>query len=134
MLQRYLDIEKIRFGSRLTVLMDIPPDTLEARVPNLILQPLVENAICHGIEPHAKQGRIELRARRADGKLALEVCDNGGGLDKGGPAQDGVGLSNTRARLQTLYGKAHGFNLSDPPGGGFQVRLTIPFRTANSIA
>jgi two-component system, LytTR family, sensor kinase len=129
MLQRYLEIEQIRFGPRLTVMIDIAPETLDARVPNLILQPLVENAICHGIEPHAKQGRIELRARRAASDLALEVCDNGGGLRKDEPAEDGVGLSNTRARLQALYGKAHGFDLRDAPGGGFQVRLTIPFRT-----
>jgi signal transduction histidine kinase len=129
MLRRYLEIEQIRFGRRLTVRMDISPETLEARVPNLILQPLVENAICHGIEPHARQGRIELRASRADGELALEVRDNGGGLGRNGPSKDGIGLSNTRARLQTLYGDAHGFNLRDGLEGGFQVQLTIPFRT-----
>jgi two-component system, LytTR family, sensor kinase len=129
MLQRYLEIEQIRFGRRLTVVMDIAPDTLEARVPNLILQPLVENAIGHGIEPHAKLGRIELRSRRASGALALEVCDNGGGLRKDEPAVEGVGLSNTRARLQTLYGQAHAFDLCDAPGGGLLVRLTVPFRS-----
>jgi LytS/YehU family sensor histidine kinase len=133
-LQRYLEIEQIRFGSRLTVKMDVAPDTLEARVPNLILQPLVENAICHGIQPHAKPGRIELRSQRADGMLMLEVCDNGGGLRKDEPAQEGVGLSNTRTRLRTLYGQAHGFDLRDAPGGGLQVRLTIPFRTADPPA
>jgi two-component system, LytTR family, sensor kinase len=133
-LQRYLEIEQIRFGSRLTVKMDIAPDTLDARVPNLILQPLVENAICHGIQPHAKPGRIELRAQRADGMLALEVCDNGGGLRKNAPAQEGVGLSNTRARLRTLYGQAYAFHLCDVAGGGLQVRLTIPFRTTGPRA
>jgi signal transduction histidine kinase len=130
MLRRYLEIEQIRFGRRLTVTMDIAPETLEAHVPNFILQPLVENAICHGIEPYAKPGRVELRARRAANDLTLEVRDNGGGLRKDEPTKDGVGLSNTRARLQTLYGNAHGFDLRDAPGEGLQVRLTIPFRAA----
>lgn len=130
MLRRYLEIEQIRFGRRLTVTMDIAPETLEAHVPNFILQPLVENAISHGIEPHAKPGRIELRARRDASGLAVEVCDNGGGLGKNGPVKEGVGLSNTRARLHTLYGSAHGFDLRDADGQGLQVRLTIPFRTA----
>ena len=132
MLQRYLEIEQIRFGARLTVEMHIPPGTLDARLPNLILQPLVENAICHGIEPHAKPGRIAVRAQRADAMLSLEVSDNGTGLPKDEPAQEGVGLSNTRARLRSLYGQAHGFELRDAPGGGLLVRLLIPFRTADS--
>ncbi len=131
-LSRYLGIEQIRLGDRLTVDMNIAPDTLDARVPNLILQPLVENAICHGIQPHAKPGHIELRSQRLDGSLLVEVCDNGGGLSKGAPAGEGVGLSNTRARLQTLYGAAHGLELRAAPEGGLQVRLTIPFRTAQT--
>jgi signal transduction histidine kinase len=130
MLERYLGIEQIRFGNRLTVEMDIASDAMDACVPNLILQPLVENAICHGIEPHAKPGRIRLRAQRSAGVLALEVCDNGGGLRKDDLAEDGVGLSNTRARLRTLYGEDHGFDLLDAPGGGLLVRLSIPFRAA----
>ena len=127
-LQRYLEIEQTRFGSRLTVKTDIAPDTLDARVPNLILQPLVENAIRHGIEPHAKPGRVELRAQRDADMLVLEVCDTGAGLGGNGPAEEGVGLSNTRARLRTLYGEAHRFELRDAPGGGWRVWLTIPFR------
>jgi two-component system LytT family sensor kinase len=130
-LQRYLEIEQIRFGNRLTVKLEIAPDTLDAQVPNLMLQPLVENAIRHGIEPHIKPGRIELRAQRAAGAITLEVCDNGGGLQKDEPAEEGVGLSNTRARLRTLYGENHSFDLCDAPGGGMLVRLTIPFRTVN---
>jgi two-component system LytT family sensor kinase len=130
-LERYLGIEQIRFGNRLTVKMDIAPGTLDAQVPNFILQPLVENAICHGIEPHTKPGRIELRARRAAGVLTLEVCDNGAGLRPDEPAEEGVGLSNTRARLRTRYGEAHGFELRTAPGGGLLVRLSIPFRLAD---
>jgi hypothetical protein len=127
-LQRYLEIEQTRFGDRLAVTMKIAPETLDARVPNLILQPLVENAIRHGIEPHAKPGRIELRAHRQDGLLALEVCDSGAGLRGGAPATEGVGLSNTRARLRELYGAAHQFELQDGSDGGLRVRLSIPFR------
>jgi two-component sensor histidine kinase len=128
-LRRYLDIEQTRFGDRLAVTMEIAPDTLDARVPNLILQPLVENAIRHGIEPHAKAGRIELRAHRQDGSLALEVQDSGAGLRGGAPAAEGVGLSNTRARLREMYGASHEFELKDAAGGGLRVRLRIPFRS-----
>ena len=131
-LQRYLEIEQIRFGDRLTVKLEIAPDTLDAQVPNLILQPLVENAIRHGIEPHARPGRIELRAHREADVLSLDVCDNGAGLRNHDPGNEGVGLSNTRARLQELYGKAHRFELGSGPGGGLLVQLTIPFRLENN--
>ena len=130
-LQRYLEIEQIRFGSRLRVEIDAAPETLGAKVPNLILQPLVENAIRHGIEPHARPGRIRLLARRQADELAIEVHDNGGGLTSASPV-DGVGLSNTRSRLKTLYGDAHIFEFCSPPEGGLLVRLTIPFRSASS--
>jgi len=125
-LKRYLEIEHVRFGSRLEVEVRAAPETLEARVPNLILQPLVENAIRHGIEPHARPGRIRLLARREADQLALEVHDNGGGLASPSPV-DGVGLANTRARLRALYGEAHRFEFRSPPEGGLMVRLTLPF-------
>jgi two-component system, LytTR family, sensor kinase len=128
-LQSYLEIEQIRFGSRLTVEMQIPTDLLDARVPNLILQPLLENAIRHGIEPHAKPGIIELRAQRANGELTLDVSDNGAGVSNANTLNEGVGLSNTRARLWTLYGEAHRFELGNRPEGGLRVRVTIPFQT-----
>ncbi|HXP60576.1 MAG TPA: histidine kinase [Dongiaceae bacterium] len=127
-LERYLEIEQIRFGSRLHVEIQAAPDTLQARVPNLILQPLVENAIRHGIEPHARPGRIRLLARRQAEALTLEVHDNGAGLASPSPV-DGVGLANTRARLRTLYGEAHAFEFCNPPEGGLLVRLSIPFRS-----
>jgi two-component system LytT family sensor kinase len=129
-IRRFLEIEQIRFGNRLSVNVDVAPDTLDALVPNLILQPLVENAIRHGIEPHAKPGRIELRAQRANGALTLDVSDNGGGLANGAQVTEGIGLSNTRARLRTLYGDAHTFELQQTPGSGLRVRLTIPIRLA----
>jgi two-component system LytT family sensor kinase len=130
LLKRYLAIEKIRFGDRLNVDVAAPAEVLEAQVPNLILQPLVENAVRHGIEPRAKAGRIELRAQQANGALVLEVSDNGPGLPPSQPMSEGVGLSNTRTRLRTLYGEAHGFELRQSPEGGLLVRLRIPFRTA----
>ena len=131
-LKSYLEIEQTRFGDRLSVGMDIAPEALEARVPNLVLQPLVENAIQHGIEPHAKPGRIELRARRENEQLHLEVCDNGDGLpDPERPGQ-GIGVSNTRARLQQLYGAAHRFEFSNGESGGLRVRVVIPFRLASN--
>ena len=128
-LKRYLEIEQTRLGDRLTVKMDIQPETLRARVPNLILQPLVENAIRHGIEPRARPGRIELRAQRQNGTLALEVKDNGTGLPEGKAIDEGVGLSNTRARLRGLYGEAHQFDLVPVEGGGLLVQVTIPFQS-----
>ncbi len=130
-LQAYLELEHIRFGSRLGVEIRAGPETLEARVPNLILQPLVENAIRHGIESQARPGRIRLLARRQGDELTLEVHDNGGGLASQ-PPPDGVGLSNTRARLRTLYGEAHVFEFCNPPEGGLLVRLTLPFRSEST--
>jgi two-component system LytT family sensor kinase len=127
LLQLYLAIEQVRFGSRLTVRMNIAPDTLGAQVPNLILQPLVENAIRHGIEPRARPGCIELQAHRKDGALALVVSDDGAGLGDNGTIEEGVGLSNTRARLRELYGPAHRFELARGQGGGVRVEMSIPF-------
>lgn len=129
-LTRYLEIEQTRFGERLRVRLQIEPAAMDANVPNLILQPLVENAIKHGIEPHARPGTVELRARREDGMLRLEVEDNGDGLQTGKPSGFGVGLSNTRARLEQLYGEHHRLEMVNGPGGGLLVRLSIPWRTA----
>lgn len=128
LLQLYLGIEQIRFGDRLSIGLDVAPDTLEAQVPNFILQPLVENAIRHGIEPRARPGRIELHARRRADGLALAICDNGKGLSGAAPAREGVGLSNTRARLRELYGESHQFELRSGPEGGLRVEMTIPYR------
>ena len=130
-LERYLDLEQIRFGDRLSVKRKIEADTLDARVPNLILQPLVENAIRHGIEPWSKPGCIELGASRSDNRLILTVADNGAGLRQQEPITEGVGLSNTRERLRALYGDAHRFELRRGPEGGLLAQLTIPFRVEN---
>ena len=133
-LRRYLEIEQTRFGDRLVVRFDIAAETLGALVPNLILQPLVENAIRHGIEPRAKPGCIDLRAWRENGRLKLEVRDNGVGLAPGRRPEEGVGLSNTRARLQQLYGDGqHRFGLDNASGAGLAVCLEIPFRPATGV-
>jgi two-component system LytT family sensor kinase len=128
LLQLYLGIEQIRFGSRLTVKMNIAPETLHAQVPNLILQPLVENAIKHGIEPRARRGCIALETQRHNGTLDIVVSDDGAGLGNGGKIKEGVGLSNTRARLRELYGGTHRFELKPGAEGGVRIEMTIPFR------
>ena len=127
-LERYLEIEKIRFRDRLSVEMAIDPETLDARVPNLVLQPLVENAIRHGISKRRGAGRIEIRACRRGDSLELRVLDDGAGLDaSGGGATEGIGLSNTRLRLEQLYGERHSFTAGGRLEGGFEAALIIPF-------
>jgi two-component system LytT family sensor kinase len=126
-LKRYLEIEQTRFRERLTVEMDIAPETLRAKVPNLVLQPLVENAIRHGIERHARRGKIVLRAHRDNGRLQLEVEDNGNGIANLNGGREGIGLSNTRNRLTHLYGADHRFELQNVPTGGLLARVIIPF-------
>jgi LytS/YehU family sensor histidine kinase len=131
-LKCYLEIERIRFEDRLTVQMNIEPQTLDARLPNLILQPIVENAIRHGISPRTSAGRIEIEARRLNGTLQVQVTDNGPGLpsdsNSGSIVKAGVGLANTQARLKQLYGAEHRLDLANAAGGGLTVILEIPFR------
>ncbi|HEX6040816.1 sensor histidine kinase [Longimicrobium sp.] len=132
--QRYLDIEQVRFHDRMAVRFDVAPDTLGAQVPSMILQPLVENAVKHGLSRKRGAGRIEVRSRRAVHTLELSVRDDGPGFG-GAPAggRTGVGLVNTRARLEQLYG-ADGFELyrGDAPGGGALVRITLPLRVGSA--
>jgi two-component system, LytTR family, sensor kinase len=126
----YLKIEQARLGSRLDVRLDIDPQTRDALVPNLLLQPLVENAIRHGIAPRVQGGRLVIRARRTGALLEVRIENDGPGLAEDFPARarTGLGLANTRARLQGLYGAAHQFDLSGRPEGGVVAALTIPFR------
>jgi two-component system, LytTR family, sensor kinase len=128
LLRRYLDIEQIRFGDRLRVTLAIEPDCLDARVPNLILQPLAENAIRHGLDPRPEPGHLQISAHRAQDKLILRVSDDGPGVTTGTPINEGVGLSNTRARLQQLYGNPEALHLHSAPGG-FTVTVTVPFHS-----
>jgi signal transduction histidine kinase len=128
-LSRYAEIEQTRFGDRLKIEMNIAPATLDSLVPNLVLQPLLENAIRHGIEPHARAGRIEVHARREGEVLCLEVRDNGGGLSNGALIE-GIGLSNTRSRLAQLYGERQSFKVENANKGGVMVRVELPFHTS----
>ena len=130
-LQKYLEIEQTRFQDRLTVQYEIEPDTLDAEVPRLILQPLVENAIKHGVSPRTGLGTVAIAARRDGDTLWLEVRDNGVGLSGTARTQlrSGVGLANTRDRLECLYGEAHQLEFSEAETG-LTVGMRIPFQTA----
>jgi signal transduction histidine kinase len=127
-LSKYLEIEQTRFRDRLTVVFDIEAETLHALVPNLLLQPLVENAIKHGIGPRPTPGQIAVRARMNGAMLELDVQDNGVGLSAARLTDfnRGVGLSNTRSRLDHLYGSLHRFEFRQPAEGGLLVCIAIP--------
>jgi sensor histidine kinase YesM len=132
----YLEIERIRFQNRLVTRMDLGELTLLAKVPNLILQPIVENAIRHGIAPRSSPGFIDIAAKQLDGRLRIQVRDNGPGLPEHRTSENqfkkGLGLANTETRLKRLYGADHLFDLSNDPAGGLIVTLEIPFHTDGS--
>ena len=127
-LGKYVEIERTRFGNRLTIDMQVQPETLDAQVPSLVLQPLVENAIRHGIAPNARPGRIAVSAERENDELVLQVLDNGDGLppERLMALNRGVGLDNTRARLSHLYPDHFEFSFSNLDRG-FCVTIRIPF-------
>jgi len=137
-LRCYLEIERARSADRLAVEIDLAPETYEAMVPNLILQPIIENAIRHGITARGGEGRIEIRSRREDGWLRLEVEDNGPGLHPGGGAgpkpRRGLGFDLAHKRLEYLYATRQRILLCDAPGGGLLVVLEIPYRLSSAAA
>ena len=133
--ERYLDIQKARFGDRLRVTMSIAPGTEDASVPALLLQPLVENAIRHGLGARLDAGRIDIEARLDGATLVLSVTDDGSGEAEetiAGPER--VGLGNTRARLEGLYGSACALELTRAEGRGARVIVRIPPRTCRAEA
>jgi LytS/YehU family sensor histidine kinase len=137
LLQVYLEIQKTRFQDRLTVRFDVPADLGGALVPNLILQPLVENAIKHGIATRPGAGTVDVRVRReGPGRLGLLVRDDGPGPPEGGRrgGGEGVGLRNTRDRLELLYGGDHEFAFRGAPGLGCEVAMSIPLVSAPASA
>jgi LytS/YehU family sensor histidine kinase len=130
-LDRYVQIQQVRFGDRLEVKMEIDSNALNANVPNLILQPLVENAIEHGVAKRSGLGTIRISAKRTDNRVRMEVQDNGIGVQNGNGKKDGVGLSNTRARLIQLYGEQQRFDLMTPAEGGTIATVEIPYNPAS---
>ena len=125
-LERYLAIERIRFQDRLTIGLQIPEDLKAARVPSFVLQPLVENAIKHGVGASADGGHIAVRARKEEGMLCLEVQDDGPGFVTNPRPGHGIGTGNTRQRLQLLYGDRQSFELLSIPGKGTLARVRLP--------
>lgn len=123
-LRRYIEIMEIRFQGRLRVEMEVEDATLDALVPNLILQPIVENALEHGVNRAAGEGQITISARRDGDRLVLSVRDNGPGIDT--QNESGVGLGNTRARLEQLYGDRAVLTLKNADGGGTLAEITLP--------
>jgi sensor histidine kinase YesM len=136
-LDKYLGLQKLRFEDRLDVKIQMDPAAFAACVPTFILQPLVENAVRHGVAVRHERGLIEVTARRNNGDLGISIRDDGPGLPPGWSADAalGVGLTNTRERLQALYGTGcERLDIRNAPGGGVLVNLTLPFRVLQSPA
>jgi sensor histidine kinase YesM len=126
-LRVYLAIEQVRFQDRLQVVWDLAPETLDGAVPTLLWQPVVENAIRHGVTPLGGRGQVVISSRRDEEDLVLEIRDNGQGLPPGGSPREGVGLRNVRQRVDQLYGPRGRFTLASASSGGTVATLRIPF-------
>jgi sensor histidine kinase YesM len=137
-IRRYLEIEQVRFGEKLRLDFALDPAALDAAVPNLLLQPLVENAIKHGISRRTRPGTVRLAVHRQDGRLQLEVVNDG---PDGSPMESedsdkrrgGIGLSNTRARLEKIYGADYRLEMTPRPEGGMRVFLDLPWRLMSAL-
>jgi two-component system, LytTR family, sensor kinase len=126
-LNQYIEIEKLRLGERLVVVMDIQEEAFEAMVPNLFLQPIVENAIRYGVASRSGTGKVTVSARCAEKQLEIRVLDDGQGLPE--PFKEGIGIGNTKARLRQLYGTKQSILMTEGSPGGLCVTLQIPLRT-----
>jgi two-component system LytT family sensor kinase len=134
-LEKYVEVQETRFGPRLAVTFEVDPEVLDARVPRLLLQPIVENAIRHGIAPRSGPGAVHVGAARHGNEIRLTVRDDGVGMPNarnGAELREGIGLRTTRARLRAMYGDAHGFALDANPEGGTTCTLTLPLRRATN--
>jgi two-component system, LytTR family, sensor kinase len=127
--QKYLDVQKVRFADRLELSVEVPRELLSAQVPSLVLQPMVENAVKHGIARRVQGGQIRIAAFRSNGMLTLSVANDGPSLPAGWEqTQSGIGISNVRARLQSLYGDRFRLSLHNRVPGGVEVSVSVPFR------
>jgi len=126
--RKYLDIQKIRFVERLQCSMTVPGELLPAQVPMLILQPIVENAIKHGIAKRNQGGAIRILASRSNGMLTLSVYNDGPSLSPNGQIHSGIGITNMRTRLHSLYGDNFTFNMQNQSPGGVEVSVSVPFK------
>jgi signal transduction histidine kinase len=133
-IERYLEIERVRFGERLDVQIDVQESALDAFVPNLLLQPLVENAIKHGIARKPTGGTITITGARVGDRIVLEIADDGPGMSAGPREGTGVGLVNIRQRLQQLYGDQFAFDVENVSGGGVRATIWLPHRAAPRMA
>jgi sensor histidine kinase YesM len=134
-LQLYLSIEQVRFQDRLRVEIVAAPETLAAAVPHMVLQPIVENAIRHGIGRSLSAGHVRITARCVDGMLEMQVQDDGPGIAAAGPEQvRGIGLANTRERLSQLYGEAGRLTVENQPQGGVAATLVLPYRAIDGAS
>jgi sensor histidine kinase YesM len=133
--QKYLEIQKVRFVERLQLSVEVPNELLLAQVPTLILQPMVENAIKHGIAKRAQGGAVRISASLCDSTLTLAVYNDGPGLPESwetshreGQSHSGIGISNMRTRLRSLYGDAFKLKLENQAPGGVEVSISVPFK------
>ena len=126
--RKYLDIQKVRFAERLQCTVNVPSELLLAQVPTLILQPMVENAIKHGIAKRAQGGAVRILASRSNDTLTLSVYNDGPSLPAGDEPHTGIGISNIRTRLQSLYGDDFKLNMQNRAPGGVEVSVSVPFK------
>jgi len=133
--QTYLDIQKVRFADRLQVSVDVPKELFLAQVPSLILQPMVENAVKHGIAKRVQGGTIRINASRSNGTLTVRVYNDGPGLVAGWDNNgSGVGISNIRTRLQNLYGDEFELSMQNRSSGGVEASVSVPFVSLPVVA
>lgn len=132
-LDLYLDLQRMRYGPRVTVVRKVDPETLGARVPRMLLQPLVENALTHGIGRRAGPGQIEVSARREGDSLVLGVRDDGVGLPPDAERRERTGIGTTRARLAAMFGDLQRFTLAPAEGGGTEAVVRIPFMPSAAV-
>jgi LytS/YehU family sensor histidine kinase len=126
--QKYLDIQKVRFADRLQWSVDVPSELFAAQVPSLILQPMVENAVKHGIAKRVQGGAIRIAASRSNGRLALRIYNDGPALPASWEeTHSGTGISNVRARLERLYGDGFELSMRNQGPGGVEVMVSVPF-------